>query len=45
LILSSLEPGEEVVVNGAFRLDAAAQLERKRSMMNPEAPAVQRVKN
>ncbi len=36
-VLSGLQPGEEVVVNGAFTLDAAAQLRGKQSMMNPES--------
>jgi len=35
-ILQGLEAGEEVVVNGTFTVDAAAQLKGKRSMMNPE---------
>jgi Cu(I)/Ag(I) efflux system membrane fusion protein len=34
LIASGLEEGEEVVTNGAFTIDASAQLEGKRSMMN-----------
>jgi len=33
-IIKGLEVGEEVVVNGAFTIDAAAQLEGKNSMMN-----------
>ncbi len=33
-IESGLEIGEEVVVNGVFRIDAAAQLSNKASMMN-----------
>jgi Cu(I)/Ag(I) efflux system membrane fusion protein len=33
-ILSGLNVGEEVVVNGTFTMDAAAQLESKASMMN-----------
>lgn len=37
-VLSGLEAGDEVVVNGAFTLDAAAQLQRKRSMMGSGAP-------
>lgn len=36
-VLGGLQPGEEVVVNGAFTLDAAAQLQGKKSMMNPES--------
>lgn len=35
-ILSGLENGEEVVVNGTFTVDAAAQLLGKKSMMNRE---------
>ncbi len=35
-ILSGLENGEEVVTNGAFTVDAAAQLLGKKSMMNQE---------
>ncbi|MDR1380572.1 MAG: efflux RND transporter periplasmic adaptor subunit [Tannerella sp.] len=34
LIQSGLEEGEEVVTRGAFTVDAAAQLEGRRSMMN-----------
>lgn len=33
-ILSGLEPGEEVVTQGAFVIDAAAQLNNQSSMMN-----------
>jgi len=33
-IVSGLENGEEVVTNGAFTVDAAAQLQGKKSMMN-----------
>ncbi|MDF2157644.1 efflux RND transporter periplasmic adaptor subunit [Algoriphagus sp. CAU 1675] len=36
LVEDGLEPGEEVVINGAFSIDAAAQLAGKPSMMNPE---------
>ena len=36
VIESGLDGGEEVVTNGAFTVDAAAQLQGKRSMMNPE---------
>jgi Cu(I)/Ag(I) efflux system membrane fusion protein len=35
-ILSGLNTGDEVVVNGAFVIDAAAQLQGKKSMMNKE---------
>ncbi|MBO3098388.1 efflux RND transporter periplasmic adaptor subunit [Gelidibacter pelagius] len=34
-IAEGLSNGEEVVVNGTFTVDAAAQLQGKRSMMNP----------
>ncbi len=34
-VTSGLEPGEEIVVNGTFTVDAAAQLQGKKSMMNP----------
>lgn len=34
LVLEGLEPGERVVVNGAFVIDAAAQLNNMSSMMN-----------
>ncbi len=34
-VKSGLEEGEEVVVNGVFKIDAAAQLAGKPSMMNP----------
>lgn len=39
-VLQGLEAGEEVVVNGTFAVDAAAQLAGKPSMMSPkEVPA------
>ncbi len=45
-IISGLEVGEEVVTNGTFRIDAAAQLGRKHSMMNPAVEGGKRfVKN
>ena len=44
-VLSGLQPGEEVVVNGAFTLDAAAQLQGKKSMMNPESQPVGEMHN
>lgn len=34
VVLSGLNDGEEIVTNGAFSIDATAQLEGKRSMMN-----------
>ncbi|MDR0714731.1 MAG: efflux RND transporter periplasmic adaptor subunit [Bacteroidales bacterium] len=34
VVLSGVDEGEEVVVNGVFSIDASAQLEGKRSMMN-----------
>lgn len=37
LIAEGLEEGEEVVVNGAFSVDSAAQLAGKKSMMSPQA--------
>ncbi|NAS31444.1 efflux RND transporter periplasmic adaptor subunit [Flavobacteriaceae bacterium R38] len=33
-IRTGLNPGDEIVVNGAFTIDAAAQLQGKKSMMN-----------
>ncbi|MBN1543433.1 efflux RND transporter periplasmic adaptor subunit [candidate division KSB1 bacterium] len=41
IVESGLQEGEEIVVNGAFTIDAAAQLAGKPSMMNPagDAPA------
>lgn len=36
IIEEGLEAGEEIVVNGTFTVDAAAQLAGKPSMMNPE---------
>lgn len=43
VVLEGLENGEEIVVNGTFTVDAAAQLQGKKSMMNasegmPEDP-------
>ncbi len=35
-VVDGLKSGEEVVTNGTFSVDAAAQLEGKPSMMNPE---------
>lgn len=39
IIKEGLEPGLEVVTNGAFTIDAAAQLAGKTSMMNPSGEA------
>jgi len=36
VVESGLEEGEEIAVNGVFKIDAAAQLVGKPSMMNPE---------
>jgi Cu(I)/Ag(I) efflux system membrane fusion protein len=36
VVESGLSPGEEIAVNGTFSIDAAAQLNGKPSMMNPE---------
>lgn len=39
IILDGLKNGEEVVTNGTFTVDAAAQLQGKKSMMNTEGQA------
>lgn len=39
VIMSGLENGEEIVTNGAFTVDASAQLEGKVSMMNNDQSA------
>jgi Cu(I)/Ag(I) efflux system membrane fusion protein len=36
VVLNGLKDGEEIVTNGAFAVDASAQLTGKPSMMNPE---------
>jgi Cu(I)/Ag(I) efflux system membrane fusion protein len=36
VVMSGLREGEEIVTQGAFSVDASAQLEGKPSMMNPE---------
>lgn len=36
VVKEGLSEGEEIAVNGVFKIDAAAQLEGKTSMMNPE---------
>ncbi|MBW6481523.1 MAG: efflux RND transporter periplasmic adaptor subunit [Vicingaceae bacterium] len=35
VVKNGLEEGEEIAVNGVFRIDASAQLSSKKSMMNP----------
>lgn len=37
VIISGLNEGEEIVTNGTYAIDASAQLEGKRSMMNKES--------
>lgn len=37
IVIDGLAEGEEIVVNGTFSVDAAAQLAGKPSMMNPES--------
>lgn len=37
IVKDGLQEGEEIVSNGVFKVDAAAQLSGKKSMMNPEA--------
>ncbi|MEQ6120264.1 efflux RND transporter periplasmic adaptor subunit [Reichenbachiella sp. MALMAid0571] len=39
IINEGLDEGEEIVINGTFSVDAAAQLAGKPSMMNPEGEA------
>jgi Cu(I)/Ag(I) efflux system membrane fusion protein len=39
IIQDGLEPGEEIVSNGTFTVDAAVQLSGRPSMMNPEGGA------
>ncbi len=39
VIIDGLSEGEEIAVNGVFKIDAAAQLEGKPSMMNPTGGA------
>ncbi|MDX2246454.1 MAG: efflux RND transporter periplasmic adaptor subunit [Bacteroidia bacterium] len=43
VILEGLAEGEEIVVNGVFKIDAAAQLAGKYSMMNPPHPLRQKL--
>ncbi|ALO17277.1 Cation efflux system protein CusB precursor [Salinivirga cyanobacteriivorans] len=40
VVASGLDEGEEIATNGVFKIDAAAQLEGKRSMMNPKGEKV-----
>lgn len=40
IVLSGLEKGEEIVTNGTFTVDAAAQLKGKKSMMNEKTEKV-----
>ena len=40
VVSGGLEEGEEVVANGVFKIDAAAQLQGKASMMNPRGRKV-----
>lgn len=40
VVKSGLQEGEEIATNGVFRIDAAAQLAGKPSMMNPEAAKI-----
>ncbi len=40
VVADGLEEGEQIAVNGVFKIDAAAQLEGKSSMMNPQGGRV-----
>ena len=40
VVLDGLKEGEEIAVNGVFKIDASAQLAGKPSMMNPEGGTV-----
>jgi len=40
VVADGLEEGEQIAVNGVFKIDAASQLEGKPSMMNPEGGKV-----
>jgi len=44
-ILEGLKDGDEIVVNGTFTVDAAAQLQGKKSMMNKDAGNKMSAKN
>jgi len=43
VVISGLEEGEDVVVNGAFKIDSALQIQARPSMMNPHGDHVQPV--
>ena len=40
VVKNGLQEGEEIVTNGVFKIDAAAQLAGKQSMMNAEGEKV-----
>ncbi|MDA3817135.1 MAG: efflux RND transporter periplasmic adaptor subunit [Prolixibacteraceae bacterium] len=40
VVTDGLEEGEEIATNGVFKIDAAAQLEGKKSMMSPEGGTI-----
>jgi Cu(I)/Ag(I) efflux system membrane fusion protein len=40
VVLNGLQNGDEIVTNGTFTVDAAAQLKGKKSMMNEKAEKV-----
>lgn len=40
VVKDGLQEGEEIVTNGVFKIDAAAQLAGKQSMMNPEGEKI-----
>lgn len=40
VVINGLSEGEEIATNGVFKIDAAAQLEGKPSMMNPDGGQV-----
>jgi len=40
VVAEGLEEGEEIAINGVFKIDAAAQLQGFRSMMNPDGDDV-----
>jgi len=42
VVLGGLTSGEEIVTNGAFSIDASAQLEGKQSMMNQGEPKIKK---